>query len=115
MTCLAVRYVPVRFTAITRAHSSAGSMWTGPPPATPGRVDQAVTAPPKSTAARTSAATESSSVTSTWVKAQRPDSSLPSGTSSGGTTRSAPMTRAPSSRSRAAVARPMPDAAPVTM
>ena len=43
------------------------------------------------------------------------DSSLPSGTSSGGTTRSAPMTRAPSSSSRAAVARPMPDAAPVTM
>ena len=27
---------------MTRAHSSAGSRWTGPPPATPGRVDQPV-------------------------------------------------------------------------
>ena len=42
MTCLAVRKVPVRFTAMTRAHSSAGSMCTGPAAGHAGRVDQPV-------------------------------------------------------------------------
>ena len=72
ITCFAVRYVPVRFTAMTRAHSSAGSMCTGPPPATPAAFTSPSMLPPKATAARTSSTTEPSSATSTWVKSHRP-------------------------------------------
>ena len=59
------------------------------------------------------AATELSSRTSTSVKDQASASPASSGRSSPGVM-SAPRTRAPSCSNRAAVARPIPDAAPVT-
>src|SRR3984957_4872204 len=71
MTCLAVRNVPVRLTAITRAHSCEGSMCTGPPPATPAAFTSPSTVPPKPMAARTSWATDASSATATREKSHR--------------------------------------------
>ncbi len=71
MTCLATRKVPVRLTSMIRDHSAAGSMCTGPPPATPAAWTSPSTDPPKESAACTSAATAASSVTSVRTKVQR--------------------------------------------
>ncbi len=70
MTCFAVRNVPVRLIEMTRSHSSAGSMCTGPPPATPAALTSPSMLPPepKPTAARTRSATDCSSVTSTSLE-----------------------------------------------
>ena len=116
-TCLEVRKVPVRFTEITRSHSPASSAWTGPPPATPAALTSPSTRPPKPTAAPTRARTDASSATSTTDDAHVPRPVVrPSPTGAvGDSTRSAPITAAPSSSRRAAQARPMPEAEPVTM
>src|SRR5947209_179487 len=101
---LATRNVPVRLIPITRSHSLRSSRCTGPPPATPAAWN---TPSRRSGTAASTAAMASSSVTSAvrkWKSAPR----------SGGAATSAPMTVPPSASRRRAVARPMPDAAPVT-
>src|ERR1700722_14942424 len=101
---LATKKVPVRLIAITRSHSARSSRWTGPPPATPA----AWTTPSsRSGTAASTAAIAASSVTSAATNRKL-------GPRSGGAARSAPTTLPPSASRRSAVARPMPDAAPVT-
>ena len=111
MTCLAMRNVPVRLTERTRCHSSWSSVCTGPPPATPAALTMPSIRPRLETVAATSSATEGSSATSTC----RNDQDLPNDGSGARSARSAPTTVAPSSSSRSAHARPMPEAAPVTI
>src|ERR1700754_1718647 len=100
----ATRNVPVRLIPITRSHSARSSRWTGPPPATPA----AWTTPSRrSGTAASMAATAASSVISAVTNVNP-------GPRSGARVRSAPTTVPPSASRRRAVARPMPDAAPVT-
>ena len=101
---LATTNVPVRLMPITRFHSARSSRWTGPPPATPAAWK---TPSRRSGTASITAAIAVSSVTSAVTN-------LKSGPRSGGDVRSAPTTVPPSANKRRAVARPIPDAAPVT-
>ena len=85
-------------------------MCTGPAPATPAAVTTPSTRPKRWTVAATSRSTAASSVTSVSRNSHRALAVTPAGCAT-----SAPITWAPSSSNRSAVARPIPDAAPVMM
>ena len=102
---LATRNVPVRLIAMTRSHSVLSSRWTGPPPATPAEWTTPSTRP--GIVANTSVTAASSVISAATNSNCGPRSSV-------GAVRSVPTTMPPSANSRRAVARPMPDAAPVT-
>src|SRR5450759_1978063 len=116
MTCLAMRYVPVRLTEMTHCHSPCSSSRTGPPPATPAAFTRPSIRPNVSVVDATRSTTEASSLTSTCrndhdpVSGGSPSCSVQSTHSA----RSAPITVAPSLSRRSAHAKPIPEAAPVT-
>ena len=100
----------MRLMPITRCHSASSTRWAGPPPATPAAVTvPSMRPPPASTPAATSACT------ARLVGDVGADVGPPLAEVVGSSARSAPTTVAPSASSRRAVARPMPDAAPVTI
>ncbi len=106
--------VPLRFTSITRSHSSSVIKCTGPPPATPAEftsksicpysVSTSATARPTAPLSRTSSLWSGPASASSTASSQSPPMDF---------WRSMPAMRAPSWANRRAIAAPIPEAAPV--
>ena len=115
-----IRNVPVRLTAMIWSHPlrDCSGVWANPP--MPATLHRLVMWPSSSRACETAPATASSAVTSHSSAMARPPASVASRLISAATAstasaaRSRQATAAPSAARRRAVARPMPDPAPVT-
>jgi hypothetical protein len=109
IACLQHRNVPRAFTAKTRSQTSSGVSGAVVVDPTPATLTSTSTGPTRS-AASMKLDTEPSSATSKRAQVIE----APAADRSASSSRSPPTTRAPSAAKRAAIAAPMPDAAPVT-
>ncbi len=112
--------VPVRFTRSTRSQSSGATSWLCSKRRMPALFTRTSSRPASSVAAATARGAVAASPTSPARATMPAEAAAPfpmasTASASASSSRSTATTVAPSSTSRCAVARPMPDAAPVTM